>query len=60
MKMIEDRISKREIAQIYNVNLKTIDNWNKERGLPLIKVSTHSQFTRLADLRRWEDENTSE
>jgi hypothetical protein len=60
MKMIEDRISKHEIAQIYNVNLKTIDNWNKERGLPLIKVSTHSQYTRLRDLQRWEDENITE
>jgi hypothetical protein len=60
MKMIEDRISKREIASLYHVNLKTIDNWNKERGLPLIKVSTHSVYARMTDLRKWEDENISE
>jgi|GEM_PF-2844846 len=54
---LDYRITKKELESLYSVNKKTIDNWVLERGMPLIQVSTHSQFIRLKDLISWEDNN---
>jgi hypothetical protein len=54
-KMNEKRISKKELMEMYGVDRSTIENWVKERGLPLIQISSHKKFIRLKDLVDWED-----
>ena len=54
-KMNEKRISKKELMDMYGVDRSTIENWVKERGLPLIQISSHKKFIRLKDLVDWED-----
>ena len=54
-KMNEKRISKRELMEMYNVDRSTIESWVRERGLPLIQISSHKKFIRLKDLVEWED-----
>ncbi|MBT6672342.1 MAG: hypothetical protein HOB13_06405 [Lentimicrobiaceae bacterium] len=51
----EERISKRELMEMYNVDRSTIESWVRERGLPLIQISSHKKFIRLKDLVEWED-----
>jgi hypothetical protein len=51
----EERIPKREILKMYGIDRVTFELWTKERGLPVIEVSTHSKFVRKSDLIEWEN-----
>ena len=51
----DERISKKELMEMYNVDRSTIESWVKTRGLPLIQISSHKKFIRLKDLVEWED-----
>ncbi len=55
--MIEEdkRLSKKEILKMYGISRITFNQWVKERGLPVIEVSTHSKFVRKSDLIEWEN-----
>jgi phage terminase Nu1 subunit (DNA packaging protein) len=50
-----ERITKKELMEMYGVDRSTIENWVKERGLPLIQVSSHKKYIRMKDLIEWED-----
>jgi len=39
---------------MYNVDRATIESWIKERGLPMIEVTSHSKFITKKNLERWE------
>ena len=54
--MIEERISKQELMNIYGVDRATIETWVKDRRLPLIKISSHKKYIRKTDLINWENE----
>jgi hypothetical protein len=41
--------------KMYGVDRVTIEEWRKNLGLPLIKISTHSKYIRKEDLLKWED-----
>jgi hypothetical protein len=49
------RISKKELETIFNVDRNTIENWRKFYGLPIIEISTHSKYIRINDLIEWEN-----
>ncbi len=51
----EERIPKSEILKMYGISRITFNQWVKERGLPVIEVSTHSKFVRTRDLIEWEN-----
>ena len=53
--MIEERISKKEIIEMYNIDSSTFENWVKYRDLPVIQISTHKKFVRKSDLIKFED-----
>jgi len=53
---LEKRISKQELMKIYGVTRGTIENWRKEYGLPLIRISSHSKFVDLESLIEWEQD----
>lgn len=55
MKMMEERISKKQLMEMYSVDTSTIENWVKERGLPLIQISSHKKYIRASDLKIFED-----
>lgn len=55
MKELEDRIPKREILKMYGIDRMTFDEWVRERGLPVIKISSHSKYIRRSDLEKWEN-----
>lgn len=57
MNMIEDRITKKQLMKMYGVDRSTIENWVKERGLPLIEISSHKKYIRMKDLIDFEDRN---
>ena len=52
---MEERITKKELMKIYNVDRSTIESWNLHLGLPLIKISSHSKYIRREDLLKWEN-----
>jgi hypothetical protein len=49
------RISKKELEKMFNVDRNTIENWRKFYGLPIIEISTHSKYIRINDLIEWEN-----
>jgi hypothetical protein len=51
----EERIPKREILKIYKIDRMTFDDWVRERGLPVIEVTSHSKYVRKSDLIEWEE-----
>ncbi len=53
--MIEERISKQELEQLYSADRATIESWVKNYGLPLITINSHSKFVRKSDLLAWEN-----
>lgn len=53
----DERITKKELMKMYGVDRSTIENWVKERGLPLIEISSHKKYIRMKDLLEFEDKN---
>ena len=53
--MNEERISKRELMNLYNISRYTVLEWEKHKNLPLISISSHSKYIRKNDLMEWED-----
>ena len=53
--MIEERISKKEVIEMYNIDSSTFENWVKHRNLPVIQISTHKKFIRKSDLIEFEN-----
>jgi hypothetical protein len=51
---LDKRLSKKEILKMYGIDRVTFEMWVKERGLPVIEVSTHSKYVRKSDLEKWE------
>lgn len=52
---LDERIPKKEILKMYGIDRTTFELWVKERGLPVIEVSTHSKYVRKSDLIDWEE-----
>ena len=55
MEQIEERIPKSEILKMYGIDRTTFELWVRERGLPVIEVSSHSKYIRKSDLIDWEE-----
>ena len=54
--MTEQRITKKELMEMYGLKDKsTIERWIKDRGLPMIEISSHKKYIRLEDLKKFED-----
>jgi hypothetical protein len=51
------RISKKELEEMFNVDRTTIENWRKNYGLPIIEISSHSKYIRINDLIEWENKH---
>ena len=52
---MEERITKQELMKMYRVDRVTIEEWRKNLGLPLIRISSHSKYIRKKDLIEWEN-----
>ena len=52
---MEERITKQELMKLYGVDRVTIEEWRKNSGLPLIRISSHSKYIRKKDLIEWEN-----
>ena len=52
---VDQRIPNSEILKMYGIDRTTFELWVKERGLPVIEVSTHSKYVRESDLVDWEE-----
>jgi hypothetical protein len=52
---MEERITKQELMKLYGVDRVTIEEWRKDLGLPLIRISSHSKYIRKKDLIEWEN-----
>lgn len=52
---MEERITKKELQKMYGVNRSTIENWIRERGLPIIQISSHKKYIRKSDLIEFEN-----
>lgn len=52
---LDERIPKKEILKMYGIDRTTFELWVKERGLPVIEISTHSKYVRKSDLIDWEN-----
>ena len=52
---MEERITKQELMKLYGVDRVTIEEWRKNLGLPLIRISSHTKYIRKKDLIEWEN-----
>ena len=52
---MEERITKQELMKLYGVDRVNIEEWRKDLGLPLIRISSHSKYIRKKDLIEWEN-----
>lgn len=52
---LEERIPKKDILKMYGIDRMTFEMWVRERGLPVIEVSSHSKYVRKTDLIEWEN-----
>ena len=52
---MERRLSKKDLMELYGVDRVTIEDWRRNRGLKMIKVSTHSKYITEKDLLEWEN-----
>ena len=52
---MERRLSKKDLMELYGVDRVTIEDWWRNRGLKMIKVSTHSKYITEKDLLEWEN-----
>ncbi len=55
MNTLKERISKKELMKMYGVDRTTIESWVKERGLPIIEISSHKKYVRREDLIEFEN-----
>ena len=53
--MTEERISKKELMNMYGIDRSTIENWIKFRGLKTIERSSHKKYIRREDLIEFEN-----
>jgi len=54
--MSEQRITKKELMKMYNIDRVTVEVWREKYGLPIIEVSSHSKYVRREDLINWENQ----
>ena len=54
-KLMDERISKQQLQQIYSVNRKTIEDWVHNYNLPMIQISPYKRYVRKKDLLEWEE-----
>ena len=52
---MEERLTKQDLMKLYGVDRVTIEEWRKNLGLPLIRISSHSKYIRRKDLIDWEN-----
>jgi len=52
---MEERITKQQLQKMYNVSRFTIEDWVKNHGLPMIKISEYKRYVRKSDLLEWEE-----
>ena len=52
---MEERITKQQLQKIYSVSRFTIEDWVKNQGLPMIKISEYKRYVRKSDLLEWEE-----
>jgi transposase len=52
---MEERITKQQLQKMYNVSRFTIEDWVKNQGLPMIKISEYKRYVRKSDLLEWEE-----
>jgi len=53
--MTEERITKKQVLEMYGIDSSTLENWIRHRGLPMIEISSHKKYIRLKDLLEFED-----
>tara|TARA_R110001606_G_C15357683_1_gene648185 strand:- start:1177 stop:1356 length:180 start_codon:yes stop_codon:yes gene_type:complete len=53
---MEERITKQQLQKMYNVSRFTIEDWVKNQGLPMIKISEYKRYVRKSDLLKWENQ----
>ena len=51
----EDRLSKKDIMELYQINRKTFETWVVKYKLPIIVISDKRKFVRISDLKDWEN-----
>lgn len=54
---MEERITKQQLQKMYNVSRYTIEDWVKNQGLPMIKISEYKRYVRKSDLLEWEQKH---
>jgi len=49
-----ERLSIEELKNIYGVTERTLNNWKREKNLPLLQISSQQKFIYTDDLIEWE------
>jgi hypothetical protein len=52
---MEERISKKQLMELYGVNRNTIEDWRRTKGLKMIEITSHSKYILKNDLIEWEN-----
>ena len=51
---MSERISSKELCNIYGVTERTLYNWRKKKNLPMLEISPQHKYIYKEDLINWE------
>lgn len=51
---MSERISSKELCNIYGVTERTLYNWRKKKNLPMLEISPQHKYIYKDDLINWE------
>jgi hypothetical protein len=52
---MNDRVTKKELLEMYKIDRSTFDNWVLRYKLPIIEITSHKKFIRREDLIEFEN-----
>lgn len=51
---MSERLSIEQLKNIYGVTERTLNNWRKEKNLPMLEISSQHKYVYKDDLMKWE------
>lgn len=52
---MKEKISIEQLKEIYGVTERTLNNWIRNKDLPVVQISPQQKWVYKDDLMKWED-----
>lgn len=51
---MSERYTIKQLKDLYGVTERTLNNWKREKGLPITEITPQNRWVYKEDLERWE------